>query len=277
MFRIRTALSLACALTLAATTARGQNKWGDLKGRFVLDGDAPARVELDVNKDQEVCAKQKIYSEDLVISEGNGIANVFIYVVLERNEKIAIHPDYEAVAKEQRVLDNIDCHFVPHAQVVWLPQTLLLKNSDPVAHNSKIDPLGDTPTNPLIPAGGQVPWQFKKSQGLPQTVTCSIHGWMKAWVLPLDHPYAAVSGPDGSFEIKNLPVGEHTFQIWQERAGYLMGATQQKDGKLVLSVKPKTAATKVTKKSSQVKLKIAEGVNDVGQEIKVSASYFQGR
>jgi hypothetical protein len=277
MFRFHTACGLACALLLAASTARAQNKWGDLKGRFVLDGDPPARVELDVNKDQEVCAKQKIYSEDLVVGEDKGIANVFIYLVLERNQKIAIHPDYEATASEERVLDNVNCHFVPHAQVVRLSQTLVLKNSDPVAHNSKIDPLGDTPTNPLIPAGGQVPWQFKKAQGLPQTVTCSIHGWMKAWVLPIDHPYAAVSGPDGSFEIKNLPVGEHTFQIWQERSGYLMGAAQQKDGKLVLSVKPKTAATKVTKKSAQVKLKIAEGVNDVGQEIKVSVSYFQGR
>jgi hypothetical protein len=277
MLRHCTLICLATALLLSAGgTARGQ-KWGDLKGRFVLDGTAQPPVELDVNKDQEVCGKEKMFSEELVVGDGNGLANVFIYLVLERNQKIAIHPDYEAVSKEERVLDNVNCRFVPHAQTVWLSQTLILKNSDPVAHNSKIDPLGDTPTNPLIPAGGQVPWQFKKSQGLPQTVTCSIHGWMKAWVLPLDHPYAAVSGPDGSFEIKNVPVGEHTFQLWHERSGYLMGAAQQKDGKLVLSVKPKTAATKVTKKSSQVKLKIAEGVNDVGQEIKVSLSYFEGR
>lgn len=277
MFCTRTICCLVCTLLLAAGTARAQNKWGDLKGRFVLDGDPPAPVELDVNKDQEVCAKQKMYSEELVVGEDKGLANVFIYLVTQRNQKIPIHPDYEAAAKAERVLDNVNCRFVPHAQTVWLSQTLILKNSDPVAHNSKIDPLGDTPTNPLIPAGGQVPWQFKKSQGLPQAVTCSIHGWMKAWVLPLDHPYAAVSGADGSFEIKNLPVGEHTFQIWHEKSGYLMGSAQKKDGKLVLTIKPKTAATKVTKKSAQVELKIGEGVNDVGQEIKVSASYFQGR
>jgi hypothetical protein len=41
---------------------------------------------------------------------------------------------------------------------------------------------------------------------------------MHGWHFPLDHPYAAVSGPNGEFEIKDLPAGEHSFRVWAEGA-----------------------------------------------------------
>ena len=41
---------------------------------------------------------------------------------------------------------------------------------------------------------------------------------MKAYHLPLDHPYGVVTKADGSFEIQDLPVGTHRFVIWPEGA-----------------------------------------------------------
>jgi hypothetical protein len=52
-------------------------------------------------------------------------------------------------------------------------------------------------------------------------MACNIHPWMGARVVVKRHPYMAVSNPDGCLEIKNLPVGEWTFQFWHEKAGYL--------------------------------------------------------
>ena len=53
----------------------------------------------------------------------------------------------------------------------------------------------------------------------PQAATCSIHPWMKAYIIARDDPYFAVTGADGSFEIKNLPAGEDVeFQVWHEGA-----------------------------------------------------------
>ena len=49
-------------------------------------------------------------------------------------------------------------------------------------------------------------------------VVCNIHPWMKAYILSLDHPYMAVTGEDGTFEIKNMPAGQHEFQFWHEIA-----------------------------------------------------------
>jgi hypothetical protein len=50
-------------------------------------------------------------------------------------------------------------------------------------------------------------------------VKCNIHSWMHAFIGVLDHPYFAVSGDDGSFEIKNLPPGTYTIGVWQEKLG----------------------------------------------------------
>jgi hypothetical protein len=44
---------------------------------------------------------------------------------------------------------------------------------------------------------------------------------MRGYMLIQDHPYMAVSDKDGKFEIKNLPVGEWTFIVWQEGVGFL--------------------------------------------------------
>jgi len=44
---------------------------------------------------------------------------------------------------------------------------------------------------------------------------------MSAYVLVLDHPYAAITDEKGHFEIPDLPVGDHEFRVWQESAGWL--------------------------------------------------------
>jgi hypothetical protein len=44
---------------------------------------------------------------------------------------------------------------------------------------------------------------------------------MKAHLVSLSHPYMAASGDDGTFEIKNIPAGQHEFQFWHEAPGYL--------------------------------------------------------
>jgi hypothetical protein len=46
-----------------------------------------------------------------------------------------------------------------------------------------------------------------------------------AWVF--DHPFAAVTGKDGTFEIRNVPTGVDLHVLaWHEAVGYLSG----KDG-----------------------------------------------
>jgi plastocyanin len=233
-------------------------EWGSLKGRFVLNGDLPAAAALTVDKDVEVCGKHKLVSEEVVVGDTKGVANVVVFV---RDKKVKVKPELEAAAKDAKpVLDNLNCRFEPHVLFVQAGQELVIKNSDPVGHNSNIATVKNAPSNNLIPAGGQVTAKFTSDEAIPAQVTCNIHPWMKGWIVVRNNPYATVSKADGSFELVDLPAEEVELQFWHEKAGYI--------GEMTINGK----AEKVSK--GRKKMKIAAGETDLG-EIGLDANLFK--
>ena len=229
----------------AATTT-----WGNLTGRFVYDGPDPMPARLAITKDEQVCGKHNLVDESLLVGADKGLKNVVIFLA---DKKAVVHPDYEATANDMVKFDNEHCRFEPHILPLRTSQTLEIHNSDPLSHNSNLTPLGDSPFNPLISEKNAVNYHFKKQQNEPVSVTCSIHPWMKGYVFPRDNPYVAVTGEDGSFEIKDLPAGKHEFLVWQESVKWLAAKPDWKKGKF--------------------KFEIKEGDNDLGT-IQVSSALF---
>ena len=233
-------------------------EWASLKGRFVFDGEPPAPVSITADKDVEVCGKHKLVNEELVVSDDKGIANVVLFV---RSKGVTVHPDLEDGSKsDPLVLDNKDCRFEPHVGFVQTGQTLTIKNSDPVGHNSNIATMKNSPSNSLVPSNGSSDVTFSRDEAIPASVTCNIHPWMKAYLVIRPNPYGVVTGADGSFEIENLPVGEELeFQLWHEKGGYLDEFTL--DGK-------KTSA-----KRGRIDFTVEEGGTDLG-DIVVDGKVF---
>lgn len=48
---------------------------------------------------------------------------------------------------------------------------------------------------------------------------CDQHEFMQSFFLPVTNPYFAVAKEDGTFEIKDVPVGRHTLLAWHPFAG----------------------------------------------------------
>ncbi len=249
--------SFVCVTLLAVTSARAADL-ASLTGRFVYDGKAPAPVKIDANKDPEVCAAQPLFDEGLLVDEKGGIANA---VIMLKTKNVPVAPSYADSANAKVELDNKKCRFEPHVAVIRTSQTLDLKNSDPIGHNSKIDPLTNPGINPILPAGGApLNHKFTAEEGLPVKVGCNIHPWMGAWLIVRKDPYAAVSDSTGTFTIKDLPAGtELEFLFWQENPGYLKNATFN-GGK--------------ADAKGRFKIKLKPGTNDLG-DIKVSGSLFK--
>jgi hypothetical protein len=215
---VRQVSCAAIALGVLACASSAHAQWGDLKITFKYKGAPPAPIKINVNKDTEVCGPHNLTEEDLVVGADGGVANIVVYV---RTKGVKVHPDYAKTDAAKLEYDNKGCRFVPHILPIRLSQTIVLHNSDPVGHNSNLQPLLDSGINPLIPSGGAVEHKFNRAQTVPVKITCNIHPWMVGWVLPRDNPYAAASGADGVLTISNLPAEELEFQAWHEKKGYL--------------------------------------------------------
>ncbi|MCA9039462.1 MAG: hypothetical protein KDA65_03845 [Planctomycetaceae bacterium] len=225
-----------------------EQTWGNLKGRFVYQGDYPEPEELVLNKDIEYCAPRKPASLNLLVNQENkGIQNVVVFLYQKKDEPAPpIHPDYAENGEKEVVLDNIDCMFKPHVTMLSTSQTLKIVNSDEIAHNTAAFLRRNDPFNAVTPVGKTVLKNLEKGERLPVQVSCSIHPWMQGWLLVQEHPYMAVTDQDGNFEIKNLPTGEWTFQVWHEAAGYMAEVTRNdetvewKRGQITLTIPEET-------------------------------------
>jgi hypothetical protein len=203
--------------TFLAIHAASAAEWGSLKGRFVVDGTPTKLVPLMVNKDP-FCINNPPPNDTVVIGKNNALVNAIVYVRTPLGKKIEINPEYEAKLKQPAVLDNNGCSFHPHILTARVGQTIVIKNSDPVGHNTNLSLLS---YNPIVEVGGKKELIDSADSVYPSPVNCNIHTWMKAYLVSLKHPYVAVSGQDGTFEIKDLPAGTNEFQFWHEAPGNL--------------------------------------------------------
>jgi hypothetical protein len=202
----------------AASTGTG---WATLKGRFTFDGAPPTMPPYNVDKDQATCAPDgnAPLQQFLVVDPSSkGIANVAIFVRKASRVHESAEPRTEPVVFDQR-----HCVFLTHLLGVTTGQPIEIKNSDDVGHNTNIS--GQNSFNQTIAIGATTPFTAKREESVPVSVRCSIHPWMLAYMLPRENGYFAISGPDGSFELPNLPAGEKLeFQVWHEHASGGKGA-----------------------------------------------------
>ena len=201
-------LSLAIALPTAARA-------GDLKIRFEYGGNPPGTSPVKVTKDVEFCGKHKIDDERLIVNPNNkGIKNVIVYVYTGRGGS-----DLDDVAPKKNVheLANDKCRFEPHVVIAQTGDTLKVTNPDAVGHNANLNFFKNKAQNFVIPAGQEKTVELEEAEPAPIPVDCNIHPWMRAYVVVLEHPYAAKSNDDGELLIEGLPEGkELTFRVNHE-------------------------------------------------------------
>jgi hypothetical protein len=169
----------------------------------------------DVTKEREFCTAGGVAppQEFLLVDPGTkGIKNVVIFLRDASRIHDSAKPKNDSVVFDQKV-----CVFLTHVAALTVGQALDIRNSDPTGHNTNIPEMS---FNQLIPAGGSIPFPVQKESAMPLAVNCSIHPWMRAYVMARKNGYFAVTDAQGRFEIPNVPAGEPLeFQVWHESGG----------------------------------------------------------
>lgn len=214
------------AVACAASAPTWAQEFGAIEGQFVIDG-PPVRLDDLVKKgdaaakDAAVCAAEGVPDDSLRVKpSSNGVADVFVYL---RKAPAMVDPSLKASKEPEVVFDNKGCRYVPHAAVIRTDQKVRFTSSDAVAHNIHTYTLGNPQQNFILQANDKTGTSIamKAGETLPMPVKCDIHPWMRATMLVVDHPYAAVTDADGKFKIEGLPAGEHSFRVWHENPGYV--------------------------------------------------------
>lgn len=149
--------------------------------------------------------------ESVVVDDRGRLQNVVVY--LENPP-----PAPQAENLPPITLDQLNCQYVPHVVALRTGQTLHVLSSDATLHNVHGECVVNEPFNfAMVAAGQSRDLTFARPERF--AVRCDVHPWMKAFVAVFDHPYFAVTGSDGSFEIRNVPPGPYVLVAWQERYG----------------------------------------------------------
>lgn len=190
-----------------------------VKGTITLVGAAPAPTKVKMTADPK-CHEghgDTMNSEEYVVGKKGELKNVFVYVKQGLEGKT--FPPSTTPAQ----IDQVKCHYVPHVVGVQTGQPLEVKNSDNTLHNVNAMPKKNQGFNFAQPIAGMKTTKKFANPEVMVTFVCNVHPWMKSYVGVVGHPFFAVSGDGGQFEIKGLPAGTYTLEAWHEK----LGATTQ--------------------------------------------------
>jgi len=187
---------------------------GSIVGRVHFTGTAPKVTTYSMNADP-ACAKTHPGpnpSEDFVTGSEGTLANVIVFISDGLGGRTFDAPT------EPAVIEQKGCQYKPHVLAMRANQKLRIMNDDMTTHNIHPVPANNREWNKAEPAGSQMEDTFAREE-IAIPLKCNVHPWMRGYVAVFKHPYFAVTGKDGSFDLHNLPAGEYTVQAWHEKLG----------------------------------------------------------
>ncbi len=187
---------------------------GRIAGTIRFVGTPPPPQIVDTSADPACSPRDRgdLVIREVAAAEGR-LADVFVYV------KEGLEDRVFAVPTEPVVIDQRGCLFVPSVAGAQTGQPIELRNSDPTLHNVHGAPARSRGWNFGLPVPGAHRQVVIAAPEVMVPIACNVHPWMRVDVGVLDHPYYAVTGPDGRYALSNVPAGTYTVAAWHRKLG----------------------------------------------------------
>jgi len=186
---------------------------GTVRGHVHLMGAVPENDALRMASDpmcKAATGGRRVLDEAVIVSSDGAVANVFVQLVGDF-PRTPVPADTVSV-------DQRGCVYEPRVVGMRAGQTLQVRNSDNGLHNVHGTSTDRDSFNVSQPMSGMTNTFHPRDPGILR-LKCDVHTWMVAFVGVVDHPYFAVTGTDGAFTLRDVPVGTYDVRAWHERFG----------------------------------------------------------
>jgi len=211
------ALTLAVSISASHRARAGgpsTTTGATVRGIVRFEGKAPVAKAISMAADPD-CAKQHpspLMAQEVMTDAKGDLQNVVVFVSEGLGDRTFDAPSQPVVVQQK------GCMYQPHVLAVRANQTLQLVNDDPTSHNIHPQPANNREWNKAEPPGTKMEESFAREE-IAIPVKCNVHPWMRGYIAVFKHPYFAVTGKDGGFDLSNLPPGTYTIKAWHEKLG----------------------------------------------------------
>ena len=200
-----------------------------LKGTVNFKGTVPPDENITINTDAGYCGNEQKVGKYLI--SDSRVKNAVVWIEGIEKGKAVLRKMVDVAIK--------NCRAVPHVNIGFVGGEYVFRNDDEILHTvqSKLGlayqkkvssrPLQDGASiyNLALPKKGlEIKKPIKKWHRITEDtgfiqVRSNTHNWIRGYIFIFDHPYAAVTDAEGTFEMAGLPAGEYTLKAWHEGFG----------------------------------------------------------
>ncbi|MDB4887709.1 MAG: hypothetical protein JWN79_3147 [Gemmatimonadetes bacterium] len=186
---------------------------GSVSGTVGLASPLTPEAALSTAKDSSACGSS-VPDSSLQV-KGSGLGNVVVWLEGVRKGK--------PVPLEKRIeLESTHCLLTPRVQGAFLGGAVNVIAHEEFRQHLRFIAGGEKQPRAAVLLGKDeqvIPTELPlKTPGLV-IVRDLDHDWPRAFIAVFDHPYFAITKPDGSWSIDQVPPGTYTLAAWHERTG----------------------------------------------------------